>query len=104
MLKTSYNPIRTLEIEEMVRTREQKERVGKRGLAYYEDKIAPQLTNEDRGRYIAIDVNTGEWEIDDTHDATDRLTERLPDADVFLLRHIDIVTGYFGSAPKELFE
>ena len=86
----------------MVRSKEETEAVGERGLAIYEKDIAPQLSDHDRGRYVAIDVNTGEWEIDDSRDATEILRARVPDADIFLLRHIDIVTGYFGGAPRGL--
>ena len=50
----------------MVRTKEERDAVSARGLAIYESVIASQLTDDDRGRYVAIDVNTGEWEIDDT--------------------------------------
>ena len=84
----------------MVRSKEETEAVGERGLAIYESEIAPQLSDDDRGRYVAIDVNTGEWEIDDTREASNRLRTRVQDADVFLLRHIDIVTGYFGCLPR----
>ncbi len=51
---------------------------------------------------MAIDVNTGEWEIDDTRESTEIVKARVPDAYVFLLRHIDIATGYFGGALRGL--
>ena len=84
----------------MVRSKEETEAVGERGLAIYESDIAPQLTDNDRGRYVAIDVNTGEWEIDDTREASSRLRARILNPDIFLLRHIDIVTGYMGGVPQ----
>ena len=86
----------------MVRSKEDTEAAGERGLAIYERDIVPQLSDDDRGRYVAIDIKTGEWEIDDTRDATEILRARVPDADIFLLRHIDIVTGYFGGSPRGL--
>lgn len=88
----------------MLRTKEETDAVGKRGMAIYERDIAPQLTDEDRGRYIAIDVNTGEWEIDDTRDASSRLRSRVPDADILVLTHIDISTGYVGGIPRGVFD
>ena len=88
----------------MVRSKEETEAVGERGLAIYESEIAPQLSDDDRGRYVAIDVNTGEWEIDDTREASNRLRTRILNADIFLLRHIDIDTGYFGCLPRGFFE
>lgn len=84
----------------MVRSKEATEAAGARGLEIYERDIAPQLSDDDRGRYVAIDIKTGEWEIDDTRDASEILRARVPDADIFLLRHIDIVTGYFGGVPR----
>ena len=88
----------------MVSSEKETETVGQRGLTIYERDIAPQLSDDDQGRYVAIDVNTGEWEIDDTRDAIEALRARVPDADIFILRHIDIVTGYFGGRPKGLLE
>ena len=88
----------------MLRTDEDRNAVGDRAMTIYENDIAPKLSDDDRGRYIAIDVNSGEWEIDDTYDAMDNLRERIPDAEIFLLTHIDIATGYFGSGPKELLD
>ena len=84
----------------MVRSKEETEAVGERGLAIYEKDIAPQLSDHDRGRYVAIDVNTGEWEIGDSEDATELLRERVPNADIFLLKHIDIDIGFFGGVPE----
>ena len=86
----------------MVRTKEERDAVGARGLAIYESEIAPRLSDDDEGRYVAIDVNSGEWEIDDKEDVTEILRARVPDADIFLLRHIYIVTGYFGGPPRGL--
>ncbi len=83
----------------MVKAQESEGTITERGRAIYESVVAPQLSDDDRGVLVAIDVNTGEWEIDDERDATLKLREREPDADVFLLRHIDIVTGYMGGVP-----
>ena len=88
----------------MVRTKEETEAAGARGLAIYEKDIAPQLSDDDRGRYVAIDINTGEWEIDDTRDATEILRARVPDADILVLTHIDISTGYVGGIPRGVFD
>ena len=87
----------------MVRSKEESNAVGERGMAIYESVIAPRLSDEDRGLYIAIDVNSGEWEASESEDVSKVLRKRVPDADIFLLKHIDIVTGYFG-APSGLLE
>ena len=88
----------------MLRTDEDRNAVGDRAMTIYENDIAPKLSDDDRGRYIAIDVNSGEWEIDDTRDAMYRLRDRIPDAEIFLLTHIDIVTGYMGGIPRGTFD
>ena len=62
----------------MLRTDEDRNAVGDRAMTIYENVIAPQLRDDDRGRYIAIDVNSGEWEIDDTRDAMYRPARSHP--------------------------
>ncbi|MCY4475876.1 MAG: hypothetical protein OXC83_10650 [Chloroflexi bacterium] len=80
-----------------VPNQEELRRVGNPAIDYYLDHIADQLSNADKGRYIAIDVDTGEWEIDDTEVSADRLRNRLPDAHVYVIRHILVVSDYFMS-------
>ena len=72
-----------------------------RGLAIYERYIAPRLNVEDEGRYVAVDMNSGKWEIADTREATEILRARVPDADIFLLKHIDL-NQTFRWAPEGL--
>lgn len=74
-----------------------------RAEAFYFDHIKDQLTDADKNRYIAIDGNTGEWEIGDvSEEVTERLRARVPDALIYKIRHITMVSAYFGSAPEEL--
>lgn len=73
-----------------------------RAHAFYHDNIKHQLTDADKGRYIAIDGNTGEWEIGDKDDVTDRLKARVPNALVHIITHITMVAAYFHAVPDEL--
>ena len=73
--------------------------VVERGLAIYERDIASQLNIEDEGRFVAIDINTGEWEIDDTESVSDVLRARIPDSEIFLWRHPDIPRGFVRGFP-----
>ena len=73
-----------------------------RAHAFYHDDIKHQLTDADKGRYIAIDGNTGEWEIGDTDDVVDRLKARVPNALVHTITHITMVAAYFHAVPEEL--
>ena len=53
---------------------------------YYRD-ILPQIEDGNKGRVVAIDVHTGAFEMAETAmDSVPRLRERVPDAEVFLMR------------------
>ena len=73
----------------------------KRAKAYYHDHIKHQLTDADKGRYIAIDGNTYEWEIADTDICVEVLRSRVPDAIIYMVRHIIIVSEFVGGAPYD---
>ena len=64
-----------------------KEEIARRGEEFYESKVKPILTPNDDGKFVAIDVETGAFEIDsDEITATERLRERVPDAQAWLTR------------------
>lgn len=64
-----------------------KEEFAKRGDRIYETQIRPKLKESDRGLVIAIDIETGAFEIADTPIiATDRLYEKYPDAQPWVIR------------------
>ncbi len=83
----------------MIRSREETDTVVKRGLEIYEIEVAPQLSDDDEGRYVAIDVNTGEWEIGDTERVGEDLRAKVPDASIFLWKHPEIPRGYIRGFP-----
>ena len=72
-----------------------------RAKSHYFDKIQHQLTEADKGRYVAIDGKSLEWEIGDTDDISEVLRSRVPDAVIFQLRHIIMVSEYIGAVPAE---
>ena len=52
----------------------------------YDRQVRPVLRPEDNGRFVAIDVETGDHEIDeDDYAAVARLRARKPAADVWLM-------------------
>lgn len=58
-----------------------------RGQEIYETRIRSIVEAENRGRIVAINVATGEYEMaDDSNSACDRLLARLPDAKFLVLR------------------
>jgi len=62
----------------MAKTRYNKDEIATRGEAIYEEKVRPNLKKKDRGKYVAIDVKSGEYEIAaDLLLACDRLEARV---------------------------
>jgi hypothetical protein len=62
-----------------------KESFAQRGDEIYEREIHPQLAGAQEGCFVAIDIETGAYEIDaDEIAASDRLRLRHPDALVWL--------------------
>ena len=64
-----------------------KEDFARRGQAIYERDIRPHLKAGDEGKFVAIDIETGAYEMDgDDYRATERLLTRSPTAQIWLLR------------------
>jgi len=58
--------------------------VVRRGEEWYQRVIRPKVEPGNRGKTIAIDVTTGDYEVDDDHlAAVDRLRARHPNAEVY---------------------
>ena len=53
----------------------------------YERNIRPQVEASHKGEIVAIDIETGDWEIDgDEMAASRRLRARRPDAQIWVVR------------------
>jgi hypothetical protein len=64
-----------------------KEELAQRGQALYDSGIRQQVEARNEGKIIAIDIETGDFEIsEDTLIASDRLLERNPDAQTWFIR------------------
>jgi hypothetical protein len=62
------------------------EEVARLGTEVYDRRVRPSLRPEDDGKFVAIDVDTGEYEIDeDDYTAVMRLEARKPAAEVWLM-------------------
>jgi hypothetical protein len=60
------------------------EELARRGTEIYEQRIRPQVEAGNKGRYLAIDIETGDFELADTSlDASHRLIARKPDAQIW---------------------
>ena len=64
-----------------------KEEFAQRGDLIYQTQIHPQIEAGNHGKIVAIDIETGAFEIaNDTMTATRRLHERLPDSQTWVVR------------------
>jgi len=64
-----------------------KEEFARRGDEIYETQVRPQVEEGNHGKIVAIDIETGAFEMaDEILTATDRLFERLPDAQPWIVR------------------
>jgi hypothetical protein len=75
-----------------------KEELARRGQELYESSIQQQVEAGNEGKIVAIDIETGSFEIDETViAATDRLFERNPDAQPWGIRIGHRAVYHFGS-------
>ncbi len=64
-----------------------KEEHARRGTALYELQVRPQVEAGNHGRIVALDVDTGAFEVaHDTLTASQRLLARHPDAQIWCVR------------------
>ena len=63
------------------------EEFARRGEEIYERDIRPQVESDHKGEILAIDIETGDWEMDpDEITASHRLLARRPDAQIWARR------------------
>lgn len=64
-----------------------KEEHARRGAIMYDQRVRPQVEAGNRGKVVALDVDTGEFELaEDTLVASQRLMARRPDAQIWCVR------------------
>jgi len=69
----------------VLQPRYSKEEFARRGDDIYEQNIRPSVDAGSEGKYVAIDIETGAYEVDwDELAASDRLLARLPRAQIWL--------------------
>lgn len=70
---------------EILEPRYSKEEFARRGREIYERDIQSRIQPDDDGKFIAIDIETGAYEMDDDdYTATERLLARHPHAQIWL--------------------
>lgn len=84
-----------------MRTELDKNEICDRGYEWYESKIKHELSDDQLGMDLAIEVETGEYEIgDDSIKIARKLHDRIPGAQVYLMKHGYRVTLFFGFPPS----
>jgi len=79
-----------------------KEEFAQRGEAIYKRDIEPLVRDGEQARFVAIDIETGQYEIDaDETAASDRLLARVPNAQTWLRRIGSPYIRRFGPAHTE---
>jgi hypothetical protein len=64
-----------------------KEEFARRGDEIYETQVRPQVEEGNHGKIVAIDIETGDFEVDQSEIAAcDRLEARRPDAQIWIVR------------------
>ncbi len=64
-----------------------KEEFARRGDEIYARDIRPRVEGENEGKFVAIDIETGAWEMDaEALAVCDRLIARVPDCQTWLTR------------------
>ena len=67
--------------------RHSKEEFARRGRELYQQQIGPGLGPENEGRFVAIDIESGDFALDDDdYRATELLLAKRPDAQIWLER------------------
>ena len=75
-----------------------KEEFARRGNEIYETQVRQQVEEGNYGKIVAIDIETGAFEVaDDTIAATDSLYDRVPDAQPWVIRIGHRTVYRFGS-------
>lgn len=75
----------------------------RRGDEIYETNIKSQVEDSNRGKIVAIDIDTGAWEMNTSEIiASKRLRTKYPSAQIWFVRIGSRSIRHFGRASKEL--
>jgi len=79
-----------------------KEEFAQRGDALYESEVRSQVEEGNRGKIVAIDLETGAFEVDASEiTACDRLEARYPEAQIWIVRIGSRHVRRFGGRTKK---
>ena len=73
------------------------EEIGRRGQAIYEERLRPKVETGNKGKYLVIDIETGDYEMgDDLMALSDRLHAKHQGAALYAMRIGYPATGRIG--------
>ncbi|MBI3468163.1 MAG: hypothetical protein HY000_34595 [Planctomycetes bacterium] len=79
-----------------------KEEHARLGSEMYDSRVRPQVEAGNHGKIVAIDIETGEYEVaDQTVEAAQRLLARCPDAQIWAVRIGYPAVHRFGTGSRE---
>jgi hypothetical protein len=79
-----------------------KEEFAQRGDLIYQTQIRPQVEADNHGKIVAIDIETGDFEVDNSPMiAVDKLYERKPNAQPWVIRIGHRAVFRFGSRSQK---
>ncbi len=82
-------------------TRYSKEEFARRGDEIFESQVRSQVEEGNHGKIVAIDIETGDFEVDASEIAAcDRLEARHPDAQIWMVRIGSRYVRRFGGCAK----
>lgn len=71
----------------MSHSRYTSEEIARRGQALYEERVRAEVDARERGKFLVLDIETGEYEVDvDELAALQRVKSKNPDAVLYILR------------------
>jgi hypothetical protein len=95
MNKVSHNEVSPMSVRQR---RYSKEELAQRGQSLYESSIRQQVEAGNEGKIVAIDIETGAFEVDENVvPATNRLFEQYPAAQPWVIRIGYRAVDHFGA-------
>ncbi|WP_159787264.1 hypothetical protein [Sodalinema gerasimenkoae] len=83
-------------------SRYSKEEFARRGDEIYESQVRSQVEEGNHGKIVAIDIETGAFEVDESEVAAcNRLEARYPDAQIWIIRVGSRHVRRFGGRTKQ---
>lgn len=88
----------------MVETHSKLSATAVRAMSYYNSGIKDELTEDDNGRYVVIDANSGEWMLGNAVEVVFDMRDRMPDSHPVVIQHPGVSPTRLSSRQSKTFE